>query len=386
MRRPFASSTGPFPQLCLLIVMALVCAACSGTPGENARATNQELSVGVFGECELPTPLQPLLDSLGAALGTKGIEISGEAILAYDHDLQCGGNTLELLVGGETAWSLGAAIGLGQSDIQGLLDNFGASAGLLVTATVGLDFGGSWEGIHFAIDGFDGGDVFGAGGGRWKILWSTDKSEVGEEGFWASITVATDGACSAGGVLFTSDSDDNVLKNVWDDLTGHDHSSDAGAPCGDGGASRDGGASSPGDGGAAPGDGDGGSYAFVQRRSSITRHSVSPASGASATIPFTWHDAPGLQPSADLSVEVAGKPVIQVYSAGHSPFARGGLEVVRLVAGALYDVVLARTSDTMSVSLVDAGGEVVLHTETSASEADVVLPAAFWRQSVTASL
>jgi hypothetical protein len=386
MRRPFASSTGPVPQLCLLVLLAFVCAACSGAPAENTRSTNEELSVGVFGECELPTPLQPLLDSLGEALGAKGIEISGEAILAYDHDLQCGGNTLELLLGGETAWSLGAAIGLGQSDIQGLLDNFGASAGLLVTATVGLDFGGNWEGIHFAIDGFDGGNVFGAGGGRWKILWSTDKSEVGEEGFWASITVATDGACSAGGVVFTSDSDDNVLKNVWDDLTGHDHSSDAGAPCGDGGSSADGGATPSGDGGTAPGDGVGGSYAFIQRRNAGRRHPVAPASGASETIPFTWHDAPGLQPPADLSVEVAGKPVLQVSSAGHSPFARGGLEVVPLVAGAAYDVVLARTGDALTVSLVSAAGAVVLRTEAHAVDAEVVLPAAFWRQSVTASL
>jgi hypothetical protein len=244
--------TAPGQQLFLLVLLALICAACSGTPAKDHSATG-DLSVGVFGECELPTPLQPLLDSLGAALGTHGIEISGEAILVYDHDLACGGNTLEILLGGETAWSLGDALGLGRSDIQGLLDSFGASAGLLVTATVGLDFGGNWEGIQFAVDGFVGGNVFGAGAGRWKILWSTDRSEVGEEGFWGSITVSTNGACSAGGVVFTSDSDDSVLKAAWDKLTGEGNpSADAGAnPCG----KADAGGSASGDDGGTTGEG-----------------------------------------------------------------------------------------------------------------------------------
>jgi hypothetical protein len=262
MRGSLTSIAAPGSKLFLLVLLALIC-ACSGAPAED-HSTTGDLSVGVFGECELPTPLQPLLDSLGAALGTHGITISGEAILVYDHDLQCGGNTLEILLGGETAWSLGNALGLGESDIQGLLDNFGASAGLLATATVGLDFGGNWEGITFGVDGFVGGNVFGAGGGRWKVLWSTDPSQVGEEGFWGSITVSTNGACSAGGVVFSSQSDDNVLKAAWDNLTGESNpSADAGAsPCGkadagSGGSAGDGGATGEGgfadDGGGADG-------------------------------------------------------------------------------------------------------------------------------------
>jgi hypothetical protein len=213
-----------------------------------------DLSVGVFAECELPTPLRPILDSLGQALGGHGIEISGEAILVYDHDLACGGNTLELLLGGGAAWSLGDALGLGQSEIQGFLNEFGATAGLLATATVGLDFNGNWDGIQFGLDGYAGGDVFGVGGGRWKILWSTDKSEVGEEGFWASISVASDGACSAGGVAFGSDKDVSVLKQAWDTLTGQ-----SGASHMDGGAcgAMDGGASSHADSGSS-GETDGG--------------------------------------------------------------------------------------------------------------------------------
>jgi hypothetical protein len=243
----------------LLLALAAFVTACQG--GSNTPAYGEEqpdLSVGVFGECDLPSPLRPLLDEVGQLLLGKGVDIEGEAILVYDHDLQCGGNSLELLVGGSAAWSLGAALGLGEDELHGLLNEVSATTGLLISATVGLDFDGSWEGIQFAVDGYAGGDILGTGGGTWKILWSTDPSEVGETGFWASITVGSDGACSAGGVVFGTDGELGVLKSAWDSLTGSGSdagSSSRGCPSADGGSGpprMDGGA---GDGGGAGPDG-----------------------------------------------------------------------------------------------------------------------------------
>jgi hypothetical protein len=212
-------SARTLPGLLLAGAVASGCsAAAPSSSAATTNATTEDLSVGVFGECELPTPLKPVLSKIAHALHSRGVEISGEMILVYDHDLTSGDNTVELLIGGAAAWSLGSALGLGSEKLQGMLDEVGGEAGILGSVTVGLDFGGDWEGINFALDAYSGADVFAGSGGRWKVIWSTKQDEVGQEGFWASVTVATDGLCKGGGVAFASDDDLNVLRRAWDYL------------------------------------------------------------------------------------------------------------------------------------------------------------------------
>jgi hypothetical protein len=143
------------------------------------------------------------------------------------------------------------------------------------------------------------------------------------------------------------------------------------------------------------GSGGSGGYAFLAPQIQERRHSVELASGGSETVPFTWHDASGLAPPADLWIEEAGKPVLQVSSLNNRPFARAGFDVVPLDPGSPYRVVLARKDDTLIVSLVGETGNVVLRTQapmgdirTAANKpsAAVVLPAAFWRSSVASDL
>jgi hypothetical protein len=148
-----------------------------------------------------------------------------------------------------------------------------------------------------------------------------------------------------------------------------------------------------GKGGSSGSSGSGGSsgYASAQPRSADRRHAVELASGTSETIPFTWHEAAGFAPSADLWIEEAGRAVLQVSSVGTHPFARAGLDVVPLEPGAPYLVVLSRTDDALTVSIVRATGEVLLRTQARAGDArtaatNVVLPGTFWRSSVVSDL
>ena len=218
----------------MLLATVVLSAACSSnsTPAtSNANA----LAVGVFGECALPAPLQPVLKALYTAMEGHGVELSAEVILLYDHDLTSGNNTLEVLFGGAVATELAGALGL-EDHVPGWLNSVGGEGGLLAAATVGLDFGGNWEGITFAIVGYEGGDVFAGSGGAWQVLWTNEaEASAGDnQGFWAAVTVTTNGACKAGGIVTASQNDVGVLWTAWQWLTGA-----AGTPQPDGGSGGD---------------------------------------------------------------------------------------------------------------------------------------------------
>jgi hypothetical protein len=125
-------------------------------------------------------------------------------------------------------------------------------------------------------------------------------------------------------------------------------------------------------------------YAFLSGKELERIIMIELALGLTETIPFTWHDAPGLAPPADLWVEADGKTLIQVSAVNGSPFVHVGLDVVPLVADAKYNLVFSRGDDSLDVSIVDASGSVVLHAETAAgvSLAKLVLPGTFWRPAV----
>jgi hypothetical protein len=125
-------------------------------------------------------------------------------------------------------------------------------------------------------------------------------------------------------------------------------------------------------------------YAFDRHHAADRHHVVSLASGASETIAFTWHDAAGIAPPADLWIESAGKMVLQVAAVDGAPFLRSGLDVVSLVDGASYTVVFTRVGDSVLVDVKDSADQIILSTETAAPVADFVLPALFFRASIVA--
>jgi hypothetical protein len=156
-----------------------------------------------------------------------------------------------------------------------------------------------------------------------------------------------------------------------------------------GGDDGGGGCSSNGD--EAGGSSEGGAgYAFVEPRRDGRRHDVALAEGATTTIPFSWHDAPGLAAPADLWLEVQGRTVLQIASVGGHPFARAGLEVSSMEPEAGYRLELRRERDTLSVSVTSASGEVVLrtpaHIDDSAPSASVVLPDVPWRTAISSDV
>jgi hypothetical protein len=169
---------------------------------------------------------------------------------------------------------------------------------------------------------------------------------------------------------------------------------------GSGGAGGAGGGGGSGGGGvdAGSGSGSGGGdeagpkgYAFFEKHQDDRHHEVELASGGRQEIAFTWHDAAGLAPAADLWVDVLGRRVLQVSSVGGRPFARSGLDVVTLDPETLYRVSLVRSDDTVTVSIELSNGEVALRAQSTASSAtpgsdaplaDVVLPGATWRRSI----
>jgi len=213
------------------LVLAVVCvtAACAAPAPETTAATADKLAVGVFAECALPAPLQPVLEKLYEAMEGRGIEISAEVIILYDYDLTKKENTLEVLFGGAVAGELAGALGIDEGEVNGWLSELGAEGGILGAATVGLDFGGDWEGINFALVGYEGADVFAGSGGAWQVLWTTDRTEnAGDKsGFWGAITLTTNGACKAGGLVAASKNDVNVLWTAWEWLTGGSSSNTA---------------------------------------------------------------------------------------------------------------------------------------------------------------
>jgi hypothetical protein len=168
--------------------------------------------------------------------------------------------------------------------------------------------------------------------------------------------------------------------------SGSGGSAGVGGSGGSGGAGGTAGSTSAGGSDAGSGSEAGGEYAFFER-SSERRHRIDLTSARPETIPFTWHDAPGVAPPADLWVEAEGRPVVQVYAVGSRAFARAGLDVVTLDADAPYRVVLERVEQGVSVSLVTGADEVVLRAQTRSLEsADVVLPPPSWRRAIVSPL
>jgi hypothetical protein len=156
---------------------------------------------------------------------------------------------------------------------------------------------------------------------------------------------------------------------------------------GGGGGSGGSGGGSKGGGGGGAGKDAGSGYAFFETRQPDHHHTFGLAPGASETISFAWHVAAGLAPTADLWVEVAGRPALQVSAVDDSPFVRAGLEVVRLVPDASYRLELSRKEGSIETTVRDATDEIVLHAAILGdSSADVVLPSEFWRASVTTDL
>jgi hypothetical protein len=153
---------------------------------------------------------------------------------------------------------------------------------------------------------------------------------------------------------------------------------------GDGGEG-DGGA---GDGGGA---GEGGGYAMIEPARPERHHPMSLVSGSSVTIPFSWRDASGIASAADLWIEAGGRPVLQVLSIGDRPFVRAGFDVAPLESDTPYRLVIERRSDTVSMKVEQAGGELILEGQlkTSASDpalVEVVLPPPFWRAAIVADI
>jgi hypothetical protein len=137
--------------------------------------------------------------------------------------------------------------------------------------------------------------------------------------------------------------------------------------------------------GASEGGADSGyAYSFLSGKDLDQIILIALALGLTESIPFTWHDAAGLAPPADLWVEAGGKPLVQVSSVNGAPFAHMGLDIVPLVADTKYDLVFSRVDDSVDVSIVDASGTVLLQTQTGAgvSVANLVLPGTMWRQAV----
>jgi hypothetical protein len=127
-------------------------------------------------------------------------------------------------------------------------------------------------------------------------------------------------------------------------------------------------------------------YIFDRRFTADRHHPIGLGAGASETVTFTWHDAAGAAPAADLWIESEGRKVLQVAAVDGHPFLRSGLDVIPIDADQTYRVVFSREGDSIGVTVLGTAGDVVLHTQTVASAADVVLPATFWRASVNTNL
>jgi hypothetical protein len=147
-----------------------------------------------------------------------------------------------------------------------------------------------------------------------------------------------------------------------------------GGSSGGGGSRADAGGSTGSDGG----------YAFFEPHRADRHHVIAVAAEGTEAIPFSWHEAAGRVPAADLRIEAGGRPVVQVSAVGDRPFVRAGLDVVQLVPNAAYRFELAAADGALVVTLLDASGLVVLRTRAAVTTlaADAVLPPTSWRESV----
>jgi hypothetical protein len=225
--------------------LALGCAvaSCSDAqqPATDLRIENPDLSVGVYGECELPSGLQGIVGNVTAALGDVGIELGAEVIFVYDYDLASSAQTLELLIGGSVGTDIAKYVGAGAEEAVGEASSGGGpGGGVLVSATVPVNWSGSLKDITWGVDAYGGAEIFGGevqgGGGTWKVVWSSNSSDVGESGYWGSAGGSIGGTCSAGGVVFTSNSDLCVIKGWLGKIFGSSSATscnDAGSDAGD---------------------------------------------------------------------------------------------------------------------------------------------------------
>ena len=137
------------------------------------------------------------------------------------------------------------------------------------------------------------------------------------------------------------------------------------------------------DGGVSDGGDSDGSYAFLARGDSPRRGTIDLSGGGTQSVAFSWRDAPGIAPPADLWVEAAGRPILQVSSVGNAPFVRAQLDAVPIRANDEYRIVFAREATAITIDVVDASDTVILHVRVGdARYADIVLPPASWRASV----
>ena len=205
------------PSCAAILALALglslsACAASAEEQDETVASEADELSVGVFAECALPGPARGLLAKVLGKLHGLGIEVGVEAIIAYDHDLVTGADTVEVLFGGVLAGNFAKAMKVPST----ILGDLGVHGGLLGTVTMTLD--GEKQGqLRYGLVAYGGGDVYAAAGGRWKTLWSTDQAYVGGAGYWASVTAASAGACKGGAVMFVGD---HEVADGWRRLRG----------------------------------------------------------------------------------------------------------------------------------------------------------------------
>ena len=215
---PSRDSLLPTVLVCALLVALGGCSAADAAPEDVSQS---ELGVGAFAECELPGPARRALGAAMRVLRSRGVELSGEVIVAFDHSH--GSSSLELIFGGSGAWAAGAAIGLPRPRVQALLDEVGSNAGLLAGVSIPIPFDGDWRSLSFYLEAFWGFDAGVASGGRWRMLWSSTPGEAGEAGFWGTLTLAHGaGLCRGGTIAYASDEEINIVQAAWNHLVAQD--------------------------------------------------------------------------------------------------------------------------------------------------------------------
>jgi hypothetical protein len=126
-------------------------------------------------------------------------------------------------------------------------------------------------------------------------------------------------------------------------------------------------------------------YAFSLRRSADRRNDVQLALGATTTIPFEWHEAPGVAPPADLWIQVDGRTVLQVAAIGDRPFVRAGVDLVPIEPDTQYGLVFDRENDSLTVEIAGPMGTVLRTQTPPCALVDVELPGATWRSAVVST-
>jgi hypothetical protein len=296
----------------------------------------------------------------------------------------------------------------GEIDVDGSLVHIGGGGG-----TAGKGGGGSGGSAGTGSGGTDGsGGAAGKGGSSGSSGTSGSGGTTGKGGSSGSGgTTGKGGSSGSGGTSGKGGSSGSGGTSGKGGSSGSGGTSGKGGSSGSGGTSGKGGSSgsggtsgkggSSGSGGSSGKGGSGGSGGYAFRLPRLPgnverRHAVTLAEGASETTQFIWRDSAGLAPPADLWVEAAGRPVLQVSSVGAHPFVRAGLEVVPIVANEPYNLVIERSGAFLQLTLVRAteGGATLLQArihaggdertaDNTAPRADVVLPPTVWRASVS---